>query len=321
MKDLQTSDEPKTLFQKFIFPVSFYTGTLFPELLGNSHWSHITDNLILGALPIATEISGMGNHRDKIIEACQVKGNELGAVYSIVNHFEIKGENLGLTPVSPEDWRAKNVNHVLVPMDDFGGDMDINVMKKHVDDMHTVIESGKSVYVHCKAGKGRSFSFIVSYLLMHSDMNVTEIFGYLREKRPQVSPGKGQFNLIEKFRAEFCPHKAPLDMNSKEFESYRKDWKSKAKRMQNSFTNMLSNVNWSFNPIGTSQAEQAPAANPNVPAPVNIEEAQPTLLVDKKRKASTQNAAKRQKREVIDLTFDDMDEPKVRRSERLRNKH
>src|SRR5574338_1306639 len=114
MKDLQTSDEPKTWFQKMAFSVTFYTGTLWPEFLGNSHWNHITDNLVLGALPIASEISGMGNHRDKIMADCQAKGNELGAVYSIVNSFEIKGENLGLIPVSADVWKAKNVNYMLV---------------------------------------------------------------------------------------------------------------------------------------------------------------------------------------------------------------
>ncbi|MGD9591394.1 MAG: dual specificity protein phosphatase family protein [Candidatus Berkiella sp.] len=320
MKDLQASDEPKTLYQKMAFTVTFYTGTLFPEFLGNSHWNHITDNLILGALPIATEISGMGNHRDKIIADCQARGNELGAVYSIVNDFEIKGENLGLTPVSPEDWKAKNVNHVLVPMDDFGGNMDINVMKKHVDDMHEVIESGKSVYVHCKAGKGRSFSFIVAYLLMSTDMDVTQIFGYLREKRPQVSPGKGQFELIEKFRAEFCPHKAPLDMNSKVFESYRKGWKGKVNNLKNGLINAFGAIN----PFGATPAEQSSAVIPNAPAKNMVQEVPPTLLVDKKRKASTQNPAKRQKRVVIDLTNDEIDErkpePQVRSSERLRKR-
>lgn len=318
MKDQHSNEEPKTFYQKMLFPVTFYTGTLIPEFLGNSHWNHITDNLILGALPIATEISGMGNHRDKIMAACQEKGHELGAVYSIVNHFEIRGENLGLTPVSPEDWNAKNVKHVLVQMDDFGGDIDINVMKKHIDDIHEMIESGKSVYVHCKAGKGRSFTIIVAYLLMHTDMSVTQIFGYLREKRPQVSPGSAQFELIETFRSTFCPHKAPLDKSSPEFQSYRKDWGSSVNRVKNSLANLFLSVNGSFNPSAPKNVEPAIVA----PEENMVEEAQPTLVI--KRKASSKNAAKRQK--LIDSEFMNNDivepipEPKVRSSKRLRNK-
>lgn len=308
MNEFDKNDKPKTLSQKIAFPVTFYTATLLPEMLfGYEHWNHITDKLILGALPIATETNGMGNHRDKIMEACIAKGSELGGVFSIVNEFEIKGENLGLIPVSPEDWKEKNVHHALVPMDDFGGKIDISVVKKQVDEMHKIIESGKSVYVHCKAGKGRSFSFIVAYLLMHSDMDVTQIFGHIREKRPQVSPGSAQLILIERFRSTYCPHKAPLDKNSVHFQSYRKDWKSKVNRLTTGFVNAVS----AFNPFGSTHAsETKPAVVNSVPNAVQaiavVEESAPTLILSKRKTSSVESSAKRQK-----LTVDADDDNQV----------
>jgi hypothetical protein len=226
MKDSASKPASPGIGYKIAFPLTFYFGTLLPEALPKSnHWNKICDGLILGALPIATSVLGYGNHAEKIINECNKDGRPLGAVYSVVNPFEIKGEGLGfLKPVSPECWKSKKVNHHLIPMDDFGGNIDLKQVKATVDDMHKQIESGRSVYVHCKAGKGRSFTFVVCYLLMHTNLNVTEIFALIRKQRPQVSPSNAQFETIEKFRQKYCPNKAPLNKDSLHFQSYRKDW-------------------------------------------------------------------------------------------------
>lgn len=216
-----------TFRQRIEFVISFYAATLLPEIIPSSkHWNKICDGLILGALPIQTQFMGFGDHGNKIRQACNVDGKPLGAVYSIVNPFEIKGQGLGLKPVSSEYWQANGVKHHLIPMDDFGGNIDIKKVKEIVDDMANEIKSGKSIYIHCKAGKGRSFTFVACYLLMYTDLDVTQVFALMRKQRHQVSPGKAQLDLIEKFRAQYCPHKAPLNLNSKSVQSYRKDFAS-----------------------------------------------------------------------------------------------
>ncbi len=210
--------------QRIEFVLSFYAATLLPEILPTTtHWNKICDGLILGALPIQSQWRGFGDHGNKIRQECIAAGRPLGSVYSIVNPFEMKGEGLGLKPVPSDYWIANGVKHHLIPMDDFGGNIDIKKIKEIVDDMANEIKAGKSVYVHCKAGKGRSFTFIVCYLLEHTNLDVTQIFALLHKQRHQVSPGKAQLDLIETYRAQYCPHKAPLNLNSKSVQSYRKD--------------------------------------------------------------------------------------------------
>lgn len=212
-------------WQRISFVVTFYTGTLLPEILPfKKHWNEIINGLYLGALPIATQFAGRGNHGEKIIQQCHLQGRELGAVYSILNSFEIEGKGLGLKPVSPDFWKSKGVKHHLVPMDDFGGNIDIKKIKTIVDDMHKVISEGGSIYVHCKAGKGRSFSFIAAFLLLNTHLDVTQVLALIYKHRSQVSPSNAQLQLIERFRQAYCPHKAPLNTNSKYFQPYRKDW-------------------------------------------------------------------------------------------------
>ncbi|MBS0289309.1 MAG: dual specificity protein phosphatase family protein [Proteobacteria bacterium] len=214
----------KELKQRIEFVVSFYTGTLLPELNPNiQHWNEIISGLFLGAMPIATSFWGMGNHGEKIRAQCKAQGRSLKAVYSVVNLWEALGEGLGLAPVSPKYWTDHKVSHRLIPCDDFGGNLDIDEVKQIVDEMNDLIKNNKSVYIHCKAGKGRSFALAVCYLLAHTDKDVTQIFGLLRHKRHQVSPNENQYELIEKFRAKYCPMKAPLNRNSLHFQSYRKD--------------------------------------------------------------------------------------------------
>lgn len=48
------------------------------------------------------------------------------------------------------------------------------------------IERGELVYVHCKAGRGRSTSLVLCYLIKHRGMAPLAALEFVQARRPQV---------------------------------------------------------------------------------------------------------------------------------------
>ena len=55
--------------------------------------------------------------------------------------------------------------------------------------------------MHCKAGRGRSTTVVLCYLIKHKGMAPTEALAMVRAKRPQIHLAQGQWAAIEKFAA------------------------------------------------------------------------------------------------------------------------
>ncbi|KAL7752277.1 hypothetical protein RI367_002322 [Sorochytrium milnesiophthora] len=64
------------------------------------------------------------------------------------------------------------------------------------------------VYVHCKAGKSRSATIVLAYLIQHEHMSVEQAVAFLKERRPAVSPNIGFFSVLKEFE-ERCRRPSP----------------------------------------------------------------------------------------------------------------
>ncbi|KAI5065217.1 hypothetical protein GOP47_0019912 [Adiantum capillus-veneris] len=76
---------------------------------------------------------------------------------------------------------------------------------EHFDECFAFIDearqSGGSVLVHCFAGKSRSVTVVVAYLMKTYGMNFTEALDLVRSKRPQAAPNPGfilQLKMLER---------------------------------------------------------------------------------------------------------------------------
>ncbi len=65
------------------------------------------------------------------------------------------------------------------------------------------VAQGNKVYVHCKAGRGRSTTLLLCYLIKEHNMTVEDAWAMVLEKRPQVCLATGQWAAVRAF-AEAC---------------------------------------------------------------------------------------------------------------------
>jgi len=160
--------------------------------------NQVISGLFLGVIPTATTYIGehISNSADQIIEDI-LNANPtkpLGLVVSVVEPDELAGEGFsGVTMAQPKDWIERNIEHRLVEMRDFSAVVDIKTAIDAILKMKEVIDSGKAVYIHCKAGRSRSAMFCAIYLSLFminplTGMNYTleEAEVLIRNARKQI---------------------------------------------------------------------------------------------------------------------------------------
>ncbi len=65
------------------------------------------------------------------------------------------------------------------------------------------------IYVHCKAGRGRSATIVVAYLLKYGTegqtfKNFDEAYGFVKKIRPQINLNKNQQSTILEYWRQDC---------------------------------------------------------------------------------------------------------------------
>ena len=57
-------------------------------------------------------------------------------------------------------------------------------------------ERRELTYVHCKAGRGRSTTLVLCYLIRQMQMSPEEAYAFVQAKRPQVCLAEGQWAAV-----------------------------------------------------------------------------------------------------------------------------
>jgi protein-tyrosine phosphatase len=156
----------------------------------NAWWTKIAPfNIYLGALPLKNE-----GHLDDIVA--------LGVtdVLSMVEDFELE-DGWFNQPIKRADWEDNGIVVKHIQAIDFLP-LKQEEIEEGVEYLNASLQEGRTVYVHCKAGRGRSASIVISYLMKYEGLSFDEAFAFVKEQRPHINLNQQQRQAIFDYFAE-----------------------------------------------------------------------------------------------------------------------
>lgn len=158
----------------------FYPTLLWTILLGRvlklrNWWDEVDDCVILGAIPFCSDVSSL---------------KELG-VKCIIN---LCAESEG--PVAL--YEKYNIDYFALPTTDFTCP-DIENIEKGVSIIQKYKDKDQKVYVHCKAGRGRSATIVYCWLVCCRKYSLEDAMELLIFKRPQVNRKLYKREIVKKY--------------------------------------------------------------------------------------------------------------------------
>jgi len=144
-------------------------------------WDEIDQFLLLGAVPFPKDVP-------------RLKRLGVGGVITLNEPYET------LVPTSL--YHAHGIDHLVIPTRDYlfaPSFVDIN---RAVDFIHMNATYGKTTYVHCKAGRGRSTTIVLCYLVEYKNMTPIAALEYVRSRRPRVLLAPSQWKAVQEYKQQ-----------------------------------------------------------------------------------------------------------------------
>ncbi|XP_015061802.1 putative dual specificity protein phosphatase DSP8 [Solanum pennellii] len=144
-------------------------------------WDQIDQFLLLGAVPFPSDVP-------------RLKQLGVGGVITLNEPYE--------TLVPSSLYHAHGIDHLVIPTRDYlfaPSFVDIN---RAVDFIHRNASCGLTTYVHCKAGRGRSTTVVLCYLVEYKNMTPAAALEYVRSRRPRVLLAPSQWKAVQGFKRQ-----------------------------------------------------------------------------------------------------------------------
>ncbi|XP_076888860.1 phosphatidylglycerophosphate phosphatase PTPMT1-like [Bidens hawaiensis] len=110
---------------------------------------------------------------------------------------------------------AHGIDHLVIPTRDYLFAPSYDDIQKAVEFIHENASAGKATYVHCKAGRGRSTTIVLCYLVKHKQMTPDAAYEYVKSIRPRVRLASSQWRAVQDYyydnRVKKQPSFEPFD--------------------------------------------------------------------------------------------------------------
>ncbi|CAN6215065.1 unnamed protein product [Urochloa humidicola] len=144
-------------------------------------WDEVDQFILLGAVPFRRDVSRL--------QKLGVHG-----VITLNEPFE--------TLVPSSMYKSRGIDHLVIPTRDYMFSPSLVDINQAVDFIHRNASSGKITYIHCKAGRGRSTTVVLCYLVKYKNMTPAAAFEYVRSKRARVLLTRSQWKVVQEFSKE-----------------------------------------------------------------------------------------------------------------------
>lgn len=163
-------------------------------------WNKIEPyNIYLGALPLKNK-----GHLQEIADLGVTK------ILSLAENFELETGWFN-QPVKAEEFLEIGIKVEHIPAIDFFP-LTKSQIDRSIDILSRALLENHKVYVHCKAGRGRSATVIIAYLMTQEDLTFEEAYAFVKEIRPEIHlNSKQQQAIIDYF--EIIPFKNEKDLS------------------------------------------------------------------------------------------------------------
>ncbi|RZC51488.1 hypothetical protein C5167_019918 [Papaver somniferum] len=142
-------------------------------------WDKIDEFLLLGAVPFPKHVP-------------QLKQLGVGGVITLNEPYE--------TLVDSSLYYSYKIDHLVIPTRDYLFAPSFVDISRAVDFIHENASYGKVTYVHCKAGRGRSTTIVLCYLVHYKQMTPSAAFEYVRFRRPRVLLAPSQWKAVQDYQ-------------------------------------------------------------------------------------------------------------------------
>ncbi|CAN6456823.1 unnamed protein product [Victoria cruziana] len=141
-------------------------------------WDEIDEFLLLGAVPFPKDVP-------------RLKELGVGGVITLNESYE--------TLVHTSLYKDHGIKHLEIPTRDYLFAPSYANICRAVDFIHNNASCGMSTYVHCKAGRGRSTTVVLCYLMEYKNMTPDTALAFVRSSRPRVLLARSQWQAVQEF--------------------------------------------------------------------------------------------------------------------------
>ena len=177
------SDRLRRLYARTVFyPTLVWNYSLARVFRIRHWWDFVDDRVIVGAFPFARDVAAMyADGVRAVVNTCEEYDGPMKE-YDVLGIKQFHMPTTDFTHPSLEDVVAA-----------------VGFIDDHVD-------RDETVYIHCKAGRARSATVAMAWLMDRHHMSPAEAQQRLLEKRPHINPRLTQRPVIEQF-AEYLKTK------------------------------------------------------------------------------------------------------------------